>query len=188
MGGQVVVRLAIGVDVPLVEDPVLGFDRLAEEPASGPMRLEIILVTLDAGRELGGELVRVVAARAMSCSSRRLRYSSSRRWTSARDGLSACSARNWRARSIRSAVEVLGIDSERTRSSRNCRSWANRRVFSSCLRAWASFEASGRRVVSGNSRRKPSMAASAAAGSSMAASERASPSTSFQRRSCRTCS
>ena len=32
------------------------------------------------------------------------------------------------------------------------------------------------------------MAASAAAGSSMAASERASPSTSFQRRSWRTCS
>ena len=78
----------------------------------------------------------------------------------------------------------------RARSGRRARRWAatrsgsgrrrtaaraaDRRVASSFLSDWASVRASARRGVSGNSRRKASMAASGVAGSSMAASERAS--------------
>ena len=62
MGGGVVVSLAVGVGVPLAEDAVLGLDGLADEPAAGLVRLQVILVALDAGRELGRILPRIVAS------------------------------------------------------------------------------------------------------------------------------
>ena len=61
MGDQVVIGLAVGVDVPLAEDPVLGLDRLADEPAAGLVRFQVVLVALDPGREVGRVLPRVVA-------------------------------------------------------------------------------------------------------------------------------
>ncbi len=61
MGDEVVVRLAVGVDVPLAEDAVLGLDRLADEPAAGLVGLQVLLVAFDAGREVRGVLPRVVA-------------------------------------------------------------------------------------------------------------------------------
>ena len=53
VGDQVVVGLAVGVGVPLAEDPVLGLGRLADEPAAGLVGLEVVLVALDPGGEVG---------------------------------------------------------------------------------------------------------------------------------------
>src|SRR5262249_13690458 len=58
---QVVVGLAIGVGVPLAENPVLGLDGLAEITPAGLVRLEVLLVALDAGRKLAGVSARIVA-------------------------------------------------------------------------------------------------------------------------------
>ena len=91
--------------------------------------------------------------------------------------------RNCRARSIWSERETLGSDSDWIRSSTIRRSTADCRVASSLLSDRASEIASARRGVSGNARRNASIVASGAAGSSMAASDRASAWTAFQRSS-----
>src|SRR5262249_31840894 len=53
VGCQVVIRQAIGIGVPLAKDPVLGLGRLADEPAAGLVVLEVILIAMDAGGEMG---------------------------------------------------------------------------------------------------------------------------------------
>ena len=120
----------------------------------------------------------------MSCSSRRIKYISSRLLTCSCRALWGCSARNWRARSIWSLRETVGRLSERIRSSKNWRSTVVCRSARSCLRVRARASASARRGVSGYSRRKTSIVARGAAGSSRADSERASACTVFQRSSC----
>ena len=114
MRDGVVVGLAVGVGVPLAEDPVLGLDRLADEPAAGLVRLQVVLVALDAGRELGGILARVVAGPLDVVLVELLEVLVEPALDLGRDGLSGCSARNWRARSIwsdkRDVGQRLGAD------------------------------------------------------------------------------
>ena len=61
VGQGVVVRLAVGVGVPLAENPVAGLGGLADEQAAGLVGLEVVLIPLDPGREVGRLAKRVLA-------------------------------------------------------------------------------------------------------------------------------
>ena len=56
---RMVKSLAVGVDVPLAQDAVLGLDRLADEPPAGLVGLQIVLEPFDPA----GEPCRVLVAR-----------------------------------------------------------------------------------------------------------------------------
>ena len=62
MCARVVVGLAICIIVPFPKNVVLGLDRLADEPTSGLVLLEVILVAFDASGELGRVLPRIIAS------------------------------------------------------------------------------------------------------------------------------
>ena len=61
---QMVVGLAIGVNVPFTENQVLRLDRLAEEPAPRLMGFQIVLEPLNASGEAGRIAPGVIASAA----------------------------------------------------------------------------------------------------------------------------